>query len=59
MAGSAILRSPPIDVSYERPIVFVFLALLGVLAIVGAAATVFETTYKGARPIPTHHIGSH
>ncbi|HEX4058589.1 MAG TPA: hypothetical protein VHX87_09790 [Galbitalea sp.] len=45
-------------VSFERLIVFVFLVLLGVLAVVGVVATVFETTYTGARPIPTHHIGS-
>jgi Tfp pilus assembly protein PilE len=38
--------------------VFVFLALLGVLAIVGVAATIVETSYKGARPIPNHRIGS-
>jgi hypothetical protein len=38
--------------------VFVFLALLAVLAIAGVVVTVFEVTYSGARPIPTHHIGS-
>jgi hypothetical protein len=38
--------------------VFVFLALLGVLAVVGIVVTFFEVTDTGARPIPTHHIGS-
>jgi hypothetical protein len=38
--------------------VFVFIALLGVLAIAGVVATVVEANYTGARPVPQHRIGS-
>ena len=58
MTEAVTIETSTKPVPPERLIVFVFLALLGVLAIAGIVVTLFEVTYTGARPIPTHHIGS-